>query len=254
MVSVVIFGYGNVGQQLVRAFRDAGSVELVQVYNRKLVDDPRLIEDGLYTNDLSKIADADVYLITIPDDAIAGFSEELPFKGKLVVHTSGSVPMKALSEQNRRGVFYPLQTFTKGRPVDFSEIPICIEAEKDKDLKKLESLGKAISDKVQVIDSKQREQLHLAAVVVNNFVNHLFFMAEELLADKGLEFDLLKPLIRESVDKLEVLSVSDAQTGPARRNDLKTIKNHLNLLQHKEHRKLYKLLTKAIQRTYGEKL
>jgi len=254
MIRVVIFGYGNVGQHLVRAFREAPSVDLVQVFNRKLVDDPKLIEEGLYTNDLSKIKKADVYLIAIPDDVISDFSGDLPFKDRLVVHCSGSVSIDRLSDKNKKGVFYPLQTFSKGRPIDFSEIPICIESENDTDLEVLSELAASISKNVQNINSEQRERIHLAAVIVNNFTNHLFSMAEEFLAEEGLEFDLLKPLIKEGVNKLDVLSVTEAQTGPAKRNDLETIKKHLHLLQNKEQRKLYKLLTKAIQRSHGEKL
>ncbi|WP_317046808.1 DUF2520 domain-containing protein [Aequorivita lipolytica] len=207
-----------------------------------------------FTDDISKIKEADIYIIGIPDDAISSFSESLQFQNKFVVHTSGGAAMNVLSSKNRRGIFYPLQTFSKQRGVDFKEIPICIEAENSSDLELLEKLGKTISEKVIEISSEKKEKLHLAAVFVNNFTNHLYQIGSEILEKDNLPFDLLKPLIMETASKIENLSPEEAQTGPAKRNDKKTIEKHLNLLPEGPHKKLYALFTEQLNQKYGKKL
>lgn len=211
-------------------------------------------EDIPFTDDVSKIKEADIYIIGIPDDAISSFSSSLPFQNRLVVHTSGGVSMDALSNKNRRGIFYPLQTFSKQREIDFKNIPICIEAENSKDLELLQSLGEKISENVVEISSEKRAKLHLAAVFVNNFTNHLYHIGSEILKVDDLPFDLLKPLILETASKIENLSPEKAQTGPAKRSDLKTIEKHLHLLGNSRYRKLYELFTEEIKQNYGKKL
>ncbi len=251
MISVVIVGFGNVGQHLYRAFKNAIDVDVVQVFSRSKLDNT---EDIAITHDLNDLAKADLYIIAVPDDAIAEVSGQLPFKDRLVTHTSGSVAMKALSNSNRKGVFYPLQTFSKDHEVDFKEIPICFEAQENQDAELLESLGEMISEKVVQIPSEERAQLHLAAVFVNNFTNHLYHLSEAYLTENGVDFDLLKPLIKETARKIEGLSPNDAQTGPAKRDDKMTIAKHLDLLKNDYYKKIYKTLTQSISRTHGKKL
>ncbi len=250
-MKIVILGFGNVARHLVRAFLDTSAVEKIQIYNRSAIDIPTGAD---FTTYLSEIMPAHVYIIAIPDDSIADFSEKLPFENQLVVHTSGSVAASELSAKNRTGVFYPLQTFSKDRPVDFKTIPICIEGSSEQDLKILRELASCISEKVIEINSEERRQLHVAAVFVNNFTNHLYHISEEMLAENSLDFDLLKPLILETARKIETLSPGEAQTGPAIRNDQKTLKNHLELLSKERYRELYKTLTKSIQIAHGKKL
>src|SRR5690606_11703078 len=161
------------------------------------------------TDRISEVMDADVYIIGIPDDAIGVLSESLPFRDKLCVHTSGGVAMDQLSGRNRKGVFYPLQSFSKQRDVDFTNIPICIEAENPEDLELLRNLGKSMSKNVIEIPSDKRIKLHLAAVFVNNFVNYLYEIGNEILKDENLSFDLLKPLISETASKIKTLSPSE---------------------------------------------
>ncbi|KAA3621807.1 MAG: DUF2520 domain-containing protein, partial [Flavobacterium sp.] len=147
-----------------------------------------------------------------------------------------------------------MQSFSKHRSVDFKTIPICIEAETAEDLVLLQKIGKQISGKVEEISSENRASLHLSAVFVNNFVNHLYHISEELLQKKKLDFDLLKPLIKETAKKIEKLSSSEAQTGPAIRDDEKTLRKHLQLLKGSPYETLYRDLTESIQNTYGKKL
>ncbi len=248
MIHVVFLGFGNLNHHLFIALSSAKNVVIKQVFNRSSVDSSSsLLKNVPCTQDISKLMDADVYIIGIPDDAIAPFSESLPIQNKLIVHTSGGVNMSELSNNSRRGVFYPLQTFSKQREVNFKNIPICIEAENVRDLELLRKLGECISENVVGILSEKRLKLHLAAVFVNNFVNHLYAIGSDILNKENLPFDLLKPLISETALKIETLSPKAAQTGPARRKDQKTIDKHLKLLENSDNKEFYELFTKALK-------
>ncbi len=250
MISVTIIGYGNVGSHLVKAINGSAYAKISQIYSRSAV----LISNGMdeihCINNLSELTEADCYIIAVPDDYIASISEQLPFKDRLVVHTSGSVGIDVLDAKNRKGVFYPLQTFSKNKAVTFSEIPLCIEAAQTDDLQLLKKLGAAISEKVTEISSKERSKIHVAAVFVNNFVNHLYHVSEEIMGEHDLDFSLLKPLIQETASKIETLSAKDAQTGPAKRNDIQTIARHKEQLSNNTQKEIYSLLTKAIKETH----
>jgi len=252
MTRVIIIGSGNVAFHLTKAIKALDSVSLVQVYNRsKEVFKQALYTDLATTTQFNELLDADLYIIAISDNSITAVSEKLP-KDKLVVHTSGSMPMTAISQQ-KRGVFYPLQSFSKAKDVDFKEIPFCLEARNATDLKLLEELAKALSDKVYLINSEQRKSLHVAAVFVNNFANHMFYQAAELCKNYNVPFEILKPLIQETVAKLDELSPSEAQTGPALRNDTKTLAAHLELLNQNQ-QEIYNSISKSIQENHGKKL
>ena len=254
MINIVILGTGNVATHLFQAFTKSKTTQVTQVYGRSKDALIPFSNTTKTTDNLAGLVEADVYIIAITDDAIASFSKQLPFKNRLVVHTSGAVPMEALSNKNRRGIFYPLQSFTKGKEIDFSQIPICVEAENRIDLTLLKNIGKGISKKVVEIDSGKRSKLHLAAVFINNFVNYLYLTGAEITKENALDFELLKPLLFETATKIKSISPFDAQTGPAKRNDKKTIKKHLHLLTDINQKELYKLFTKAIKETYGKKL
>ncbi|MBV1923300.1 MAG: DUF2520 domain-containing protein [Flavobacteriaceae bacterium] len=254
MIKMVLIGTGNVANHLYKAFETSKEASFIQVFGRNKKALKSFSKKTATSDSLTKIKEADVYIIAISDDAITSFTEKLPFKNRLVVHTSGTVAMNVLSDKNRKGVFYPLQTFTKNRVVDFSNIPLCIESENASDLKLLQRIGASISEKVEEINSEERKKVHVSAVIVNNFVNHLYFIGSDLLEKNNLSFDLLKPLIFETALKMESHQPKDAQTGPAKRNDLKTIENHLNQLEESPYKDLYIQLTKSIIDTHGEKL
>ena len=252
MIRVSIIGSGNVAQHLIQTFNSDGinpvssNIELVQVFARKKESVSDLIATNkIYTN-FNKIIPADLFIIAITDDAIAEVSKELPFSNQLVVHTSGSVAMDAMGSKNRQGVFYPLQTFSKSKEIDFKTIPICLEAQNEKDIQTLETVAKAISNSVYKIDSEQRKALHVAAVFVSNFVNHLYQISNAICIENELSFDILKPLIQETANKILALSPNEAQTGPAQRKDSQTINAHLNFLTDDNQKEIYKLLTKSI--------
>ena len=257
MTKVIIIGSGNVAQHLIAAFQNSqnlgSEIELVQVFSRQTASVSHLLDLSHITNDLDALAEADLYIIAVSDDAIAAISSKLPFKNRLVVHTSGSVPLNALDDNNRKGVFYPLQTFTKNKAVDFRTIPICLESENATDYQLLDKVAKSISDKIFAINSEQRKALHVAAVFVNNFTNHLYQIGQEICQEHQVPFEILNPLIAETAQKIMLLSPSEAQTGPAKRNDTATIEAHEAFLSNKNHLKIYKTLTQSIQHN-GKKL
>lgn len=251
MLKVVIIGSGNVAHHLIKAFRDSAHAELVQVYARNPDKLSHILPTETITDSYASLKEADVYIISVSDDAIEEVSVQLPFKDKLVVHTSGSVALSQLDGKNRRGVFYPLQTFSKNKQVDFTRIPLCLESEDPADYVTLELLAKSISPLTYAISSQQRQALHVAAVFVNNFTNHLYTIGNEVCNDNSIPFDILKPLIEETADKINTLSPVDAQTGPAKRNDQKTIQRHLDFIKDPVQKDIYTLLTQSIQRTNG---
>lgn len=247
MINVVVIGSGNVAQHLIQVLLHTKNVDLVQAFARTPSHLMHLLPENKITADYQKITAADLYLISVSDNAISEVSAQLPFENRLVAHTSGSSELSVLNDKNRNGVFYPLQTFTKGKDIDFSTLPICLEAERDKDYKLLASLASSITQNVYAINSTQRKSLHVAAVFVCNFVNHLYQIGNSLCEENNVPFEVLLPLIQETAHKILELSPVNAQTGPAVRNDSKTIENHLDFLQNDEYKKLYHLLTQSIQ-------
>jgi predicted short-subunit dehydrogenase-like oxidoreductase (DUF2520 family) len=233
MISVLLIGKGNVGSHLYNAFLNADGITVTQISARNLENIPQ----------------ADLTIIAVSDDAIAEVSSKI--KNDLVVHTSGSVSINDLKNDSRKGVFYMLQTFSKDKKVDFSEVPFCLEAENINDYKTLEIVAKSIGKKIYPISSEQRNTLHVAAVFVNNFTNHLYKIGNDICKENKVPFEILHSLIKETASKIETLSPEKSQTGPAIRNDEKTIKNHLNLLD-KNQQEIYKIFTKLIQN--GDKL
>jgi predicted short-subunit dehydrogenase-like oxidoreductase (DUF2520 family) len=246
MIRVSIIGSGNLAQHLIVAFSKTTDIELVQVFARKEEALAHLINpDKIYTN-FNDIIAADLFIIAITDDAINDVSAVIPFSNELVVHTSGSVSIAAIDNKNRQGVFYPLQTFSKSKEVDFKSIPICIETKNEKDFQILEKVAKSISNTVYKINSEQRKALHIAAVFVCNFVNHLYQIGNDICIENDLPFDILKPLIQETANKILTLSPNQAQTGPAKRKDIQTINAHLSFLSDENQKEIYKMLTKSI--------
>jgi predicted short-subunit dehydrogenase-like oxidoreductase (DUF2520 family) len=253
MIKVVLLGAGNVASHLYKAFSKSELVTVNQWYNRSLEALKLYRNEVEITDNLETLADADIYIIAISDDAVARLSEKLPFSKRLVVHTSGSVGLHDMNSKNMRGVFYPLQSFSKDAEMDFRNVPICVECEERKYIPFLKDLAKAINSPVHKINSDQRQVLHLSAVFVNNFTNQLYRIAHEIAESQHAEFDILKPLITETAKKIQDLSPYRAQTGPAKRNDKKTLKKHLKLMENEDHKDIYKLMTKSIQKTHGVK-
>ena len=246
MIKVTILGSGNVAQQLIQAFAKAINIEIIQVFAKNPSEIYHLIDSEKIVSDYKKLLESDLFIIAVSDVAIAEVSNQIPFLNQLIAHTSGSFSIDGLNIKNRKAVFYPLQTFSKSKKVDFQEIPICLETQFDADYQILETVAKSISNKIFKIDSQQRKSLHVAAVFVCNFVNHLYQMGSDICNENNVDFEILKPLIQETANKIMTLSPSNAQTGPAIRNDNETINAHLNFLSNENQRDIYKLLTKSI--------
>ena len=246
MIRLSVIGSGNVAQHLIKVFSKSDIVELAYIFSRDQKAVNHLISNDKIFSDVNKLKPVDVVIIAVTDDAVFDVSSQLPFKNKLVVHTSGALAMDVLNAKNRRGVFYPLQTFSKSKEINFKEIPICIEAENDNDYLVLEMLAKTISNSVCNINSEQRKALHVAAVFVSNFTNYMYQIGNEICKKNNMSFDILKPLIQETANKILFISPEMSQTGPAKRRDTQTINAHLNFLNNNNHKEIYKMLTKSI--------
>jgi predicted short-subunit dehydrogenase-like oxidoreductase (DUF2520 family) len=252
-LNIVLIGSGNVATHLGKVLKKAKH-NILQVFSPTLKS-AKILATQLccaYTNQTSNInPNADIYIIAIKDDAIAELGKKLKVKSKIVVHTSGSVSMDAIKNTSTNyGVFYPLQTFSKAKKVNFKSIPICLESSNFKTLKTLQTLANSISNNVLNISSEQRQNIHIAAVFACNFSNHMYAIADELLKANKLNLDLIKPLIAETSEKIQNNAPESVQTGPAIRGDKKTIKKHLDAIEKKEYKKLYQLISKNIQSHY----
>lgn len=250
--AIVLIGAGNVGYQLGKRLKTCG-LNVVQIFSRA-EDKARRLSETIqvpFVTDLAQvITDAELYILAIKDDAIAEVASQLKIQNGLVVHTSGATPSTILQPYFQRfGVFYPLQTFSVSKAVNFEQIPICIYANHLPDEQLLLQIAQQISSKVYPIDDLQRATLHVAAVFVNNFTNYLFQIGYDLLEKEHLPFDLLRPLIEETAAKVQAHKPSEMQTGPAIRKDEVTIKRHLEYLERfPAYRALYHILTEQIKK------
>jgi predicted short-subunit dehydrogenase-like oxidoreductase (DUF2520 family) len=253
--SVAFIGSGRVANHLAPALMDSG-VEVVGVYARKAEDARRLANKirVRVIEDMSAPIKADLILLTVSDDAIAEVSRKLhPNYAGLVAHTSGAVPMGAIEGGHRRGVFYPLQSFSIDKKVIWENVPFCLEAENDDDLNGLGELAERLSQRIHVLSSDQRKSLHLAAVFANNFANLMFELSEDLLEQSDIDRSILHPLILETANKVLMQSARDSQTGPAARGDIKTLEAHREILgENNVYREIYDRLTEEIYRRTHE--
>ncbi|NNU34628.1 DUF2520 domain-containing protein [Mucilaginibacter sp. S1162] len=247
---ITIIGSGNVATHLAAAFKNAGH-RIVQVYSRDMQNAALLAYHvkAEPIDNLSQIdPETDIFIIAVKDDVIGLIAEQLAPYQKLMVHTSGATDLYALlAFSDNVGVFYPLQTFSKAKEVNFRTVPLCIEAADQEVAKRLKELAYGISNSVYDIDSQHRKTLHPAAVFACNFPNYLYNVAQQILAEHQLNFDLLRPLVLETAEKVQNSLPANVQTGPAVRNDEITMNNHLRLLQgYPDLQQLYTLLSQGI--------
>jgi predicted short-subunit dehydrogenase-like oxidoreductase (DUF2520 family) len=249
--NIVLIGAGNVATHLAYALEQAG-FQIIQVYSRTL-DNAQKLADDLYTDfttDLHAIRkDGDLYLVSIRDHAVKSVAELLQIAPKPVVHTSGSLDMEILKTASENiGVFYPLQTFTKSRNIQFKPIPVFLEANSEELLVELEQVAMKISDHVQRVSTERRRVLHLAGVFACNFPNFMYAIAEEIVEKADFNFDILRPLIKETADKVMTSLPVGSQTGPAKRNDQNIMVKHLEMLDpNPEYQKLYQMISHKIR-------
>lgn len=250
--TIVIIGAGNVATQLGLALKKA-KYPILQVLSKRKASASKLgiILNAEHTSSYSKLnLNADFYIIAVSDDAISEVAKKLNLDKQIIVHTSGSVSLDVLKNSSTNiGVFYPLQTFSKERKANFRNIPICYEANNSKTHQRLLLLARSISRTVKSINSDQRKSIHLAAVFACNFTNHFYSIAEDILKSNNMSLDILKPLIEETTNKIKENSPSDMQTGPAIRDDKKTVIKHIGMLTDKDQKQAYKLISKLILNT-----
>jgi predicted short-subunit dehydrogenase-like oxidoreductase (DUF2520 family) len=247
---ITIIGSGNVATHLAAAFKNAGH-SIVQVYSRDMQNASLLAYHvrAEATDRFDQIdPETDLFVIAVKDDVIETITSMLAKYDKLIVHTSGATDLQVLLNHTKNaGVFYPLQTFNKTKEVNFNTVPLCIEGADEQISSKLNELAYTITQNVYRINSAERRTLHLAAVFACNFPNYLYYLAQQLLAEKQLPFDLLRPLILETAEKVQEQMPASVQTGPAIRNDEKTMTAHLQQLGEKpELQELYSLLSQGI--------
>ncbi|MGC9470768.1 MAG: Rossmann-like and DUF2520 domain-containing protein [Bacteroidales bacterium] len=254
---VSFIGAGNLASHLIPAFLDAG-VQVMEVFSRTGVSAARLVSpwnipSGKFPAAINPRSHAVV--IAVSDDAIPEILGALEPSDKILIHTSGSIPATVLGESSPEyGVIYPLQTFTRNRPLDFRQIPLFIEGSTGSALEAISQLAGKISDRVTEADSEVRLSMHVAAVFASNFQNHLYRIAVDILKRNGLSISALEPLIRETMEKSLEIGPENAQTGPAVRNDHRVIEKHLGFLGHDTGRKeIYRLLSDDIIRTKNRK-
>lgn len=249
-MDIVIIGSGNVAAVLGRKFIAAGH-HIVQIISRNASAASKLAYewDTVSANYMSAIVnDADIYIIAVPDDAIDEVITDLKLPGKVAAHTAASVSKDVLKNVTEHyGVFYPLQSLRK-EMTTLPDVPIFIEGNDDKAKKVLEKLAHSISEeKVAVAEGDERMKLHLAAVVVSNFTNYLYKLAQDYCKKEGIDFNSLLPLIEETAGRLKNISAAASQTGPAVRDDKETIEKHLTLLNnYPELKKVYLFMTESI--------
>lgn len=254
MKKISIIGSGNVAHHLIKKTSELTDAKLHQVFARNINSLKSLqLPSYVFCEHISNLDVADLYIIAVNDAAIAEVSEQLHFENRLVVHTSGTVSLREIDAKNRRGVFYPLQTFSKEKTVNFEHVPLCLETEHAEDYALLETIAKMYSTAVYPISEKQRQSLHVAAVFANNFTNHMYAIAEDICSENQVPFAVLQPLIEETAEKIKTMHAVDAQTGPAKRKDEKTVQKHIDFIQDTALQSLYKNITQSIQNYHVKK-
>jgi predicted short-subunit dehydrogenase-like oxidoreductase (DUF2520 family) len=254
---IVLIGTGQVASVLLKVLHDSGH-EIRQVLGRNKAKTEELARSAgaePLVGDYARIHPyATLYIIAVSDDAIKEVVAQLPDLKGMVVHTSGSVSSRVIMARYANwGVFYPLQTFTQGRTLDFNKIPIVTIAASRLLEDKLKELAASIGSKAHVMSDEDRRHLHLAAVMVNNFTNHLLTLAGDYLKARGLDDKLLDSLAFETVSKAIAKGAPNSQTGPAKRGDSGTLSQHLEMLQEQPDESLallYRIFSDSIRSYY----
>lgn len=252
MLKIVCLGAGRLAHQLMPALEEAGC-HIVQVYNRSPFAAQELadkLKSTSFTADITQVLpDADLYFLTVSDDAIKPVAAELKYlisSDAIGVHCSGSMSLDVLPFKRKAG-FYPLQSFSANHEVSWRWIPLIITAPDEDIWQLLDAIAGQLSSSVYRMTDEQKSVLHVAAVFANNFSNHMLTLAENICKEHGLPFEILKPLILETFSKAILSGPRDSQTGPAVRRDQKTIEKHLYLLaDHPQLTAIYKAITNSI--------
>ena len=250
-MKIVFIGAGNLATRLSLAMQRVG-MQIGQVYSHTEAS-ARQLATRLgcpWTNDLSALQeDGDLYVFSLKDTVLSDVISKVKPNNGMWVHTAGSMPMSVFEGYAQRfGVLYPLQTFSKGRNVNFDVIPIFLEANTDKNADYLKNIASALSENVRFMSSEKRRSLHLAAVFACYFTNHIYTLSYKLLENESIPADVLLPLIDETVSKIHSMPPAAAQTGPAIRYDENVINKHLAMLDDPDMQAIYRLLSQSIHK------
>lgn len=252
-MEISFIGSGNLAWHLAPALDNVGYT-VKEVFSQNPKHAAALV-GRLYQADVKATLDfstssSDIFIIAVTDDAIQDIVREIILpEDAILIHTSGSQPLSVLgyAATPNLGVFYPLQTFSKAKKIDFKDVPVFVESDSDEVTQVLIKMGKLISGKVKKITSHDRKALHVAAVFASNFSNHILTIAKEIADKNGLDFELLKPLIAETLNKSLAIDPRHAQTGPAKRGDLQILDNHIEFLQDDPQiAEIYKIISQHI--------
>ena len=243
-------GAGNLATKLSLALKNNG-FNITQVYSKTLQSAENLAKKlgSSFTNSVSEInTNADLFIVALKDDVIEDVLSKINFQNKLIIHCAGSLPLFVLAKYSSNfGVLYPLQTFSKNRDVNFEEIPLFVEANSKKNEEIILSIADKISNTATILNSEKRQMLHVSAVFACNFVNYFYTIAADLLESSGIAFEVLRPLIMETAEKVMNMEPEEAQTGPALRFDKKIMEKHMELLNsNKDYQELYMSVSKGI--------
>lgn len=258
-MNIAFIGSGNLAWHLAPAL-DNTDYSVKEVYSRNTSHATALVQKLYHaavksTLDFS-LSNSEIFIIAVSDDAISEIAQEIVLpENAILLHTSGSQPLGVLdyAATSRVGVFYPLQTFTKNKKVEFKDIPIFVESEDAATERVLLEMAKTIAKKVSKITSRERKALHVAAVFASNFTNHMLTISRDILLENKMDFELLKPLIAETINKTLSLDPDQVQTGPAKRGDLEILDKHLEFLQEDEAvAEIYKVISQHIVDRYDE--
>ena len=248
-MKIVILGSGNVAFHLAKVFHQK-NIPVSQIFGRNEADLKNISTQFNIPFSTHIIDDADFYIIAVNDDSVSEISKKITSENCVVAHTSGSLPIDILQGTYRKASFYPLQTFSKSKELDYSEIPFFLEAETGEDLEMMKNLVSKISHNVIESNYEKRKYIHLTAVFACNFVNHLFAQAKEISDSQEIPFQYFLPLIEETTAKIATIDPKLAQTGPAVRNDERILKLHEDLLSDPEKLKIYKTMNESIKKMY----
>ncbi len=249
MIEVTIIGTGALARNLYHTFLESDQIHL-QIIGRSK-EALQYFTKSSTSTDFKKAKKSDVILLAVSDSAVEECEAAVGKHKSVIAHCAGSLSLTSLTSENA-GVFYPLQTYNTKSFVNFKCVPILIEAKNKKTCEVLKKLANILSIDVREIDSNKRKEAHLAAVFANNFSNYLFGISKELLSDFELPDDLLNELILQTAKNAVAFDPKSIQSGPARRNDFKTIEQHLNMIKDPNHKNRYEQLSNAIKDQYNE--
>lgn len=248
---VTLVGAGNVAHNFGKAFRQAGYL-IHEIYSRT-TKSAVLLSQTLNCNFITDLSlldkNTDLIVISVNDDALPEVLDKIKIKNIPIVHTSGSNPISIFKEKGFKnfGIFYPVQSFSKNETESLIPIPICVEGSNEETENLLLSFASSVSKKVYVLNSEKRKALHIAAIFANNFTNHMYHIAHELLSKHKISFEIIRPIIEKTSDKIKTDTPKNAQTGPAARKDNMVIQDHLKFLsKFDEYQEIYRLMTDSI--------